>query len=94
MAYVVQGSNQEVTKVTVKCLSIGTQKTINFPFAPKVKLIIFRYPKIWAHYSLITMCSNIGTPKNINFPFGTNGKLMVLGLPIHKHFRDPPLYSF
>ena len=46
---------------TVKCLSIGIPKTINFPFVPNVKLIIFRYPKIWAHYSLITMCSNIGT---------------------------------
>ena len=48
---------------------------------------MFRYPKLWAHYSLITMSSNSGTPKNINFSFGTNGKLMVLGVPILKHFR-------
>ena len=72
---------------TVKCLSIGTLITIHFPFAPKVKLIIFRDPQIWTHYSLITMCLYIGTPKNINFPFGTNGKLMVLGVPILKHLR-------
>ena len=62
---------------TVMCLSNGTPKTINFPFVANVRLIIFRCPKIWAHYSLIIMCSNIGTPKTINFPFGTNGKLMV-----------------
>ena len=55
---------------------------IKFPFVLNVKLIILRYPKIWAHYSLIIMCSNIGTPKTINFPFGTNGKLMILGVPI------------
>ena len=68
------------------CLSIGTPKAINFLFVPSVKLMIFRCPKIWAHYSLIIMCLNIGTPKIINFPFGTNGKLMVLGVPIFKHF--------
>ena len=78
---------------TVKCLSIGTLITIHFPFAPKVKSIIFRDPQIWTHYSLITMCSYIGTPKNINFPFGTNGKLMVLGVPILKYFRVIPIYE-
>ena len=66
---------------------MGHIKAINFPFVPNVKLIIFRCPKIWAHYSLIIMCSNTGTPKIINFPFGTNGKLLVLGVPIFKHFR-------
>ena len=50
-------------------LSIGTPKTINFPFVAHVKLIIFRCPKMWAVYSLIIMSSNIGTPKTINFPF-------------------------
>ena len=63
-----------------KVLKYLDTETINFPFALKVKLIIFRYPKIWAHYSLITMCLNIGTSKTINFPSGTNGKLMVLGV--------------
>ena len=72
---------------TVMCLSIVTPKGNNFPFVPNVKLIIFRCPKVWSHYSLIIMCSNIGTPINHNFPFGTNGKLMVLDVPIFKHFR-------
>ena len=71
---------------TVMCLSIGTSESNNFSIFLNVKFIIFRCPKIWAHYSLIIMCSNIGTPKIINFPFGTNGKLMVLGVPIFKHF--------
>ena len=49
---------------TVMCRSVGTPKSNNFPFVPNVKVIIFRCPKIWAHFSLIVMCSNIGTPKN------------------------------
>ena len=49
--------------ITVMCLSIGTPKIINFPFVPNGKLIIFRCPKIKAHYSLIMMCLNIGAPK-------------------------------
>ena len=68
------------------CLSIGTPKIINFPFVPNGKLIIFRCPKIWAHYSLIIML-NIGTPKDHHFQFGTNGKVERLGVPILKHFR-------
>ena len=59
---------------------------INFPYVPNGKSIIFRYPKIWAHYSLILICLNIGTSKNHNFPSGTNGQAVVLGVPILKHF--------
>ena len=69
------------------CFSIGTPKIIYFPFVPNGKFIIFRCPKIWAHYNLIIMCLNIGTPNNHHFPFGTNGKVAVLGVPILKHFR-------
>ena len=32
--------------ITLKCLSIGTPKTINFPFVPNGKLIDFRCPNI------------------------------------------------
>ena len=66
---------------------MGRLKGINFPFVPNLKLISFRCPKIWAHYSLIIMLINLGHLKTINFPFGTNGKLMVLDVPIFKHFR-------
>ena len=60
---------------------------INFPFVPNGKLIVFRCPKIWAHYILIIMCLNIWTPINWHFSFGTNRKVVVLGVPILKHFR-------
>ena len=77
---------------TLMCLSIGTPKIINFPFVPNGKLIIFRCPKIWAHYSLIIMWLNIGPSKNHHFPFGTSGKVVVLGVPILKHFRVSSQY--
>ena len=49
-------------------LSSGTPKIINFPFVPNGKLIIFRCPKIWAHYSLVIITYlNPGTPKNNYF---------------------------
>ena len=57
---------------------------INFPFVPNGKFIVFRCPKIWAHYSLIIMCLNIETPSNHHFPFETNGKVVVLSVPILK----------
>ena len=65
---------------------------MNFPFVPNGKFIIFKCPKIWAHYSLTMMCLNIGTPNNYHFPFETNGKVVVLGVPILKHFRDITLF--
>ena len=67
---------------------------INFPFVPNGKLIIFRCPKIWAHYSLTIMCLNIRTAKNHHFPFWTNGKVVVLGVPILKHFRVYIIISY
>ena len=36
---------------TLKCLSIRTLKTINFPFVPNGKLMGFRCPNIEAKYS-------------------------------------------
>ena len=69
------------------CLSIGTPKINNFPFVPNGKLIIFRSPKIWVHYSFIILCSNSGTPKKHHFSFGTFGKVVMLGVTILKHFR-------
>ena len=57
---------------------------IKFPLVPNAKSIIFRCPKIWAHYSLIMMCLNIRTPINHHYPFG---KIVGLGVPTLKHFR-------
>ena len=53
--------------ITIKCLSIGHLEIINFPFVPNAEFIIFRCPKIWAHYSPVTMHLNTGTPKNHKF---------------------------
>ena len=52
---------------TLKCLSIGTPKTINFPFVPNGKLIDFRCPNIQAHHNLAVMCLKFGTPKYDKF---------------------------
>ena len=78
------------------CLSIGTHKTITFPFGTNGKfigtngkfIVFLGVPK----YSLIIMCLNIGTPNNHHFPFGTNGKVVVLGVPVLKHFRVYRIY--
>ena len=72
---------------TLKCLSIGTPKTINFAFVSNGKLMVFRCPNIQAHYNEAVIYLNFGTPKIMNFPFGTNGKLIILGVPILKHIR-------
>ena len=42
----VTNSNQSTVTYPLKCLSIGTPKTINFPFVPNGKLIDFRCPNI------------------------------------------------
>ena len=49
---------------TLKCLSIGTLETTDFPFVPNGKLMVFRCPNILADYSLAVICQNYGTPKN------------------------------
>ena len=72
---------------TLKCLSIGTPKTINFPFVSNGKSMVFRCPNIQAHYHEPVICLIFGTPKIMNFPFGTNGKFIILGVPILKHTR-------
>ena len=39
-----QGFLKKYLLNTLKCLSIGTPKTINFPFVPNGKLMVFRVP--------------------------------------------------
>ena len=62
-----QGIMQKIP--TLKCLSIGTPKTINFPIVSNGKLMIFRCPNIQAHYNeaVIYLPVNSGTPKNNEF---------------------------
>ena len=47
---------------TLKCLSIGTPKIINFPFVSNGKVMIFRCPNIPAHCNETVLCLNFGTP--------------------------------
>ena len=55
------------TIFTLKCLSIGTPKAINFPFVSNEKSMIFMCPSIQAHYNEAVIYLNFGTPKNNEF---------------------------
>ena len=60
---------------TLKCLSIGTPKAINFPFVSNEKLMIFRCPIIQAHYNEAVIYLNFGTPKNNEFSIWNKWKI-------------------
>ena len=62
-------------KSTLKCLNIGTPKTINFPFVSNGKLMDFRCPNIQAHYNDAVICLNFGTPKNNEFSIWNKWKI-------------------
>ena len=66
---------------TLKCLSIGTPKIINFPFVSNGKIMGFRCPNTQAHYNEAVVYLNFGIPKIMNFPFGTNGKFIIFRCP-------------
>ena len=61
--------------IYLKCLSIGTPKTINFPFVSSGKLMIFRCPNIQAHYNEAVIYLNFGTPKNNKFSIWNKWKI-------------------
>ena len=60
---------------TLKCLSIGTPKIINFLFVSVGKLMIFRCPNIQAHYKYSVLCLNFGTPENNEFSIWNKWKI-------------------
>ena len=66
---------------TLKCLSIGTPKIINFPFVSNGKLMVFRCPNIHAHCNETVLCLIWGHLKIMNFPFGINGKFIIFRCP-------------
>ena len=61
--------------ITLKCLSIGTPKIINFPFASYGKLMFFRGPNIQAHYNEAVLCLNFETPENNEFSIWDKWKI-------------------
>ena len=78
--------------LTLKCLSIGTPKTINFPFVSNEKLMIFRCFNIQSHYNKAVIYLNFGTPKSDEFfHLEQMENLLFLGVPILKHIR---VFSF
>ena len=60
---------------TLKCLSIGTPKIINFPFVSNGKLMIFRCPNIQTDYNEAVLCQNFGTPENNEFSIWDKWKI-------------------
>ena len=61
--------------ITLKCLSIGPPKTINYPFVSNGKLMVFRCPYIQAHYNEAVIYLKFGTPKNNEFSFWNKWKI-------------------
>ena len=78
---------EHIKRLTLKCLSIGTPKTINFPFVSNGKLMVFRCPNIQTHYNEAVFYLNFGTPKNNEFSILEHGKFIILGVLILKHIR-------
>ena len=78
-----QRSKQEVPlkNGTLKCLSIGTPKTINFPFVSNGKIMVFRCPNIQAHYNEAVIYLNFGTPKNNEFSIWNKWKINYFRCP-------------
>ena len=71
---------------TLKCLSIRTPKTINFPFVPNGKLMVLGVPIFEHIISSLQYAQLLGYLKIINFTFRTNGNFIILGVPILRHF--------
>ena len=66
---------------TLKCLSIGTPKIINFPFVSNGKLMVFRCPNIQAHSNDAVLCLNFGTPENNEICFWDKWKIYYFRCP-------------
>ena len=60
---------------TLKCLSIGTPRTINFPFVSNGKLMFFICPDIQAHHNEAVIYLNFRTPKNNEFSIWNKWKI-------------------
>ena len=67
--------------VTLKCLSIGTPKIINFPFFSNGKLMVFRCPNIQACCNKAVLCLNFETPGNNEFSIWDKWKIYYFRRP-------------
>ena len=64
--------------ITLKCLSIGTPKAINFPFVSNEILMFFKGPCIQAHCNEAVIYLNFGTPKNNEFSIWNKWKIYYI----------------
>ena len=71
----VKSSAFRVQIITLKCLSIGTPKIINFSFVSNGKLMIFRCPNSQTDYDEAVLCLNFGTPENNEFSIWDKWKI-------------------
>ena len=76
--HLVSWENILLFKSTLKCLSIGTPKIINFPFVSNGKLMVFRCPNIQAHCYEAVLCLHFGTPENNEFSIWDKWKIHYL----------------
>ena len=60
---------------TLKCLSIGTPKIINFPFVSSGKLMVLRCPNIQTDYNEAVLSLDFGTPENNEFSIWDKWKI-------------------
>ena len=68
-------------KSILKCFSIGTPKTINFPFVPNGKLMVLGV-SIFEYIIIRLICAQIlGHLKIINFTFTTNENFIIFRCP-------------
>ena len=64
-----------LTVISLKCLSIGTPKIINFPFVSNGKLMVFRCLNIQACCNEAVLCLNFGTSENNEFSIWDKWKI-------------------
>ena len=60
---------------TLKCLSIGRPKLINYSFVSNGKVMVFRCPNTQGHYNEAVIYLNFGTPKNNEFSIWNKWKI-------------------
>ena len=68
-------SGYNFISTTLKCLSIGTPKIINFPFVLNGKFMVFTCPNIQAYNNEAVLCLNFGTPENNEFSIWNKWKI-------------------
>ena len=67
--------------LTLKCLRIGTPKTVYFPFVPNGKLMVLGVP-IFMHIIIRLSCALIlGNLKINNFAFEEKGQFITFRCP-------------